>query len=339
MKKSLIISIAILIFGGFLLTGCKKNNSTTKGTLDGALKLVMPSYVEVGFTKTFSLDTMTVLSRPDGKKIGYYFTNPFKQKNDTVISPDGKFNEKAYVFEVEDTLGVVSLVFGASSSDEYYGKTATANFTVVKKGLDGKGSITGFSSYEDDVRFTDTRDWKSYLATPVGGVLWMRNNLCWEGAGVPYRGYAVLSDLFGQYYTWEEAQSACPDGWRLPSESDWEALAASCDREVGPDGVISGMAGKIMADIYFNGTKMWEFSRYVKVTDQTHLSVLPAGYASLMDGQNSFNSMYKYAAFWTSDQKDGKGVLRYIYRDNDSVYSGTFDKNSMAASVRCVKSE
>lgn len=138
MKKSLIISIAILIFGGFLLTGCKKNNSTTKGTLDGALKLVMPSYVEVGFTKTFSLDTMTVLSRPDGKKIGYYFTNPFKQKNDTVISPDGKFNEKAYVFEVEDTLGVVSLVFGASSSDEYYGKTTTANFTVVKRVLTAK---------------------------------------------------------------------------------------------------------------------------------------------------------------------------------------------------------
>lgn len=339
MKKSLIITAAVIVMGSILSGGCKKDNSTTKGTLDGSLKLVMPAYVESGYTKTFSLDTMTVLSRPDGAKIGYYFANPFKEKNDTVITADGKIDKKSYTFEVEDTLGVVSLVFGAVSSDDYYGKSTTTSFTVVKKGLDGRGSITGFRSYDEDILFTDTRDGRTYKAVKAGDLLWMRSNLAWNGSGLPYLRYDVLSDIFGRYYTWEEAQTACPDGWRLPTEADWSALAESCGKEVGADGSINGMAGKVMADIYFNDTRMWEFSRYVKLTDETHLSALPAGYVSLAGDDASFSSMYKYAAFWTSDQNDDKGILRYIYRDSDTVYAGQYDKSSFAASVRCVRSE
>ena len=31
--------------------------------------------------------------------------------------------------------------------------------------------------------------------------------------------------IFGKYYTWTEAQTACPEGWELPSDADFVELA------------------------------------------------------------------------------------------------------------------
>lgn len=329
--------MSFAVLGLLVIGGCKKDTTTTKNTLDGSLSLVMPEYLEVGFSKTFSLDTMMTVSRPDNKPIGYYFTNPFTEKNDTVVSVDGLHDEKLYTFTVKDTIGVVSFSFAAMSSDDYYGKSATAEFTVVKRGLDGEGSITGFSAYDGDELLLDERDGRNYPVTEAGGRKWMRTNLAWEGAGTAYRGYDVLSDIFGRYYTWEEARNACPEGWTLPSEEDWKALAESCGAGTDAGGNFKGMAGKLLADLRFNKTRMWEFSRYVKITDEARLSVMPSGYASLSPAGTDFSSMYRYAAIWTSDEDGERGVMRYIYRDSDNVFRGLADKTTFAASVRCVK--
>ena len=31
-------------------------------------------------------------------------------------------------------------------------------------------------------------------------------------------------DKHGNLYTWEEANTLCPDGWRLPTDEDWKNL-------------------------------------------------------------------------------------------------------------------
>ena len=340
MKKSFIIPLTLLALAASVAGGCKKEE-TTKSSLDGSLSLVLPKYVEPGFTKTFFIDTMTTLTRPDGAAIGYYFSDPFLASNDTIVKADGSINERYYEFTVLDTIGVVNLSFGACSSDDYYGSIKTASFTVVRKGSNGRASITGFDQSVEDERLVDMRDLKVYPCVNIDGTLWMRSNLAWEGAGKVYEGYDVMSDIFGRYYTWEEAQSACPEGWRLPDEDDWLALASKYAESSARDTDYQGMAGNLMADLYYNGTRMWEYSRYVKVSDKSHLSLMPSGYAMVIGNGAEFSALYEYAALWTADEGEGgeKGVLRYIYRDNDNVFRGLADKTNFAASVRCVKSE
>lgn len=165
----------------------------------------------------------------------------------------------------------------------------------------------------------------------------MRQNLAWEGAGHAYGGCDVMSDIFGRYYSWTEAQTACPDGWTLPSDADWVALGAAFGKsaEAGKD--LQGLAGSLMQNLYFNGTRMWEFWRDVKITDKSGLSVMPSGYMTCDSGKFENKSLYKYAAFWTSDSENGSGVLRYIYHDKDIVYRGLMSQTDFASTVRCVR--
>ena len=206
------------------------------------------------------------------------------------------------------------------------------SYSVVLPGLDGNGSITKFDKKGSEP-VTDGRDGKEYYVTDNEGLTWMRQNLAWEGAGVTYLDCVALNDLFGRYYTWEEAQTACPEGWRLPSDADWTALAGAAAAEQD----LPGLAGRVMGDIYFNGTKMWEYWREVKITDQLGLSAIPVGYATVSGKDYTFDGLYAYAAFWTADEADGLGVCRYLFHKQDVVFRGLMSKTEFAASVRCVR--
>lgn len=316
-----------------VLAGCKKNDETEYEYLKGKLSLSMPAYVLPGYTKTFMIDTLMTMSRPDGGTVGYYFTDPDTGKSDTLVLASGVIDHHYFTVTVPDKLATQSLRLVAFVGDDsnYYSSTVSAPYTIVRPGVSSDSSISRFQVTAS--RTTDTRDSKVYYTTEAGGHVWMRQNLAWEGAGKPYQLCNAMTDVFGRYYTWEEAQTACPDGWRLPADADWTALAEGA--EAGKD--IAGLAGQVMADLYFNETKMWEYWREVKITDGLRISAMPTGYATVAGGDYTFDSLYKYAAFWTSDESGGLGVCRYIYHDKDIVYRGRMSKTDFAAMVRCVK--
>ena len=316
-----------------VLTGCKKDNDKEYKSLDGTLSLSMPAYVAPGYTKTFKLDTLTTLSRSDGGSIGYRFTDPDTGKSDTLVTASGQVLHDTYTVTVPDRTTSLKLTLSAfvDADSDYYGTSVSSSFTVVRPGVTPESSITRFQPTASHL--TDPRDGRQYYTVRAGGHDWMRQTLAWEDAGEPYQRCEAMTDVFGLYYTWEEAQTACPEGWRLPTDADWTALAEGA--AAGRD--IAGLAGRVMGDLYFNGTKMWEYWRDVKITDELRLSVMPVGYATLADGAYSFDGLYTYAAFWTSDESDGMGVCRYIYHDKDIVYRGRMSKTDFAASVRCVR--
>ena len=100
---------------------------------------------------------------------------------------------------------------------------------------------------------------------------------------------------------------------------------------------IPGLAGDLMANLYFNGIRMWEYWREVTVTDKLHFSAMPVGYVNVGNGTHGFNGLYSYAAFWTSDQDGDLAVARYLYEARDVVYRGRMSKTDFGASVRCVR--
>ena len=332
MKLNNILLPALLVAALAILPGCKKENTETK-TLSGYLSVELPPYMGGGETKTFMIDTLMTLICPDGETIGYYFRDETTQSNDTLVTADGKILKHYYTYTAPSTKGDAKLTLaGVMGKDsKYSGFSTSYTTTVVFPGLSGSGSITGFDK-EGSWTYRDFRDGRTYYCSIIGDLFWMRQNLAWDEAGVPFEGCGVMTDVFGRYYTWEEAQTACPNGWRLPTDAEVVALqenaAASKD--------IPGLAGKLMADLYFNDTRRGESWRDVKITDELCFSAIPVGYGLGAEGSYDFQGDFKYAVFWTSDEEDGYGICRYIYQNKDIVYRGRMSKTDFVAPVRCV---
>jgi uncharacterized protein (TIGR02145 family) len=68
--------------------------------------------------------------------------------------------------------------------------------------------------------------------TMQDGKVWMMKNLSYAGEGSwCYENTPSICATYGRLYTWEAAQKACktlsPGNWRLPSDSEWKALAGA----------------------------------------------------------------------------------------------------------------
>lgn len=321
---------------------CKKDEDEdiTRDYLSGRISLPLPAYMLKGESKTFKLDTIAFLKRADDQKIGYYFKDPATGTYDTLVF-DGGVPNPAYpggVFTITapDELGSFSSVL-TGFSDMYYVTSAVAYFDTVDPRLDGNGSITGFTHLVTDGTFTDPRDSYTYYTVKAAGLEWMRMNLVWDGAGVPYSNAKAMTRVFGRFYSREEAVSACPSGWRLPTDAEWIALASLSASSSVTSGDIPGAAAGIMGDLSFNGNKMWEYWPSVKITNATGLTAIPAGYAMTATSTTSFKGMGSYATFWTSDMEGNLAVYRYIYQDNNTLFRGEADATSFRANVRCVR--
>lgn len=315
---------------------CKKeDNEDTKQYLSGKIRISMKSYVEPGYTKSFQVDTMSALYRADRGPLGYYFRSPAFAILDTV-KRENEIEAREFTFTVPDTLGTFTLQVAGFSTD-YYSSAADAVFHVVKPGHGEKTSLTGFDINKSDRQFTDKRDGHSYYIIDAGDTEWFRENLAWNGAGYSFEDCEVMSSVFGRYYTWEEARNACPEEWRLPSETDWQNLLSTIGISADKYSDAKGAAGKLLENIRFNETVMWPFSRNVKISNSARFSAIPVGYAILEGKYRSYSGLNSYAIFWCSDKADDGSFCRYIYKDEDCLYSGVRDDKSFCASVRCVR--
>ncbi len=70
-----------------------------------------------------------------------------------------------------------------------------------------------------------------YKDIEINGVKWATQNVGEIGTFVDN-----MTD-YGNYYTWEEAQSVCPSGWRLPTNRELEQLVNSGSTWTTIDGI------------------------------------------------------------------------------------------------------
>ena len=333
-----------LLLGAALLSmvtavSCKdddEDDTTETESFTGSVSFTLPTYVSPGETYNFHIDG---ISREDSGSYGCIWTiEMFDVKDTTRLEEDLASVSGDYTFVVPDTLCTFT-VKGSVFASGYTTSSSSLSATIVSADKEN-GSITGRSfDAEKDFTFTDSRDGKEYWCTTIGDRDWFRENLACSGTGYPYDGSDHLEQLLGNYYSWNEAQAACPEGWRLPTSEDWGALAKELSGEdFGSTETFTGIAGKLMANVYFNGDRMWEYWPKVNITDSSHFSAIPAGYAMLLDeGEYEFTAYYKYAAFWVNDTYGDKALYRYLYVDKTDCFVGTAEKDGFLASVRCVR--
>lgn len=325
-------SIALFAVILFAAASCKDDETETLPSLTG-LYFSCPYFAGPGEAVKMTPKGVT---HPEGGEVGYYWrVTPTMSYNDTT---------DVYVHWFSDTLKTYTVNCYAFA-EGYNGDSYSRQVEVVKSGLDGSITQSGIAASDKKI----TVDGVDYYYVNIGGLDWFRNNLASAGSGTSYLNEDIVSDIFGRYYSYDEALNACPEGWRLPSEEDWMALADAMGSPAsGKYESFSNVAAKLMVNAYFNETALLEYWPQVgDVNNESKLSFMPFGYANLgirnEEGKYpsaSFEGMKEYVAVWTSDMvedEDGMAYFRYIITDQPEMLVGKGDVNTFGASVRCVR--
>lgn len=323
-------TLAFVLCAGVFSCKDKKDDSTVfKKTLSGMPEFSIPAYVSPG--DVLDLVPATVKTE-DEKLCGIYWAFSFSSSVRDTTRLEGGTGDAATRLVVPDTLKTFSVTC-AAFAEGYYNVSSSIAVTVVN----GQETFTGMDLPEDAAFFTDPRDGRTYPYVTIGDREWFARNLAHEG-GASYRDADAMQDVFGQYYSWDEALEACPDGWRLPTAEDWTALAVTAGVDAAEGGVYRGLAGRLMADAYMNDKKMWEFYPEVKLTNDMLFYAIPVGYATDAEGLHTFYGSSEYAIFWTAEEADEElAYCRQLYVSSPDVLKGALHKASFLASVRCVR--
>lgn len=325
-------SIVLLAVAALAVVACKDDETETLPSLSG-LYFECPHYVAPGQAVRM---TPNAVKHPEGGEVGYYWrVTPTMSSNDTT---------DVYVHWFSDTLQTYT-VSCTAFAEGYYGNTYTRNVEVVKSGLDGSVTETGIMATDKKI----TVDGVDYYYRKIGNLEWFRNNLASVEGGTAYLGEEIVSDIFGRFYSYNDAVNACPEGWRLPSEEDWMSLADALGSPAASKYVsFQDVTSKLLVNAYFNSEAMLEYWPQVgDVTNESKLAFMPFGFANLGQVDESgkypeakFEGMAEYVAVWTADKvegDEGMAYFRYIIADQPEMLVGKGDVNTFGAQVRCVR--
>jgi uncharacterized protein (TIGR02145 family) len=179
--------------------------------------------------------------------------------------------------------------------------------------------------------FIDSRDGKKYKTVKIGSQIWMAENLNYVTKGSKcYDNNSENCDKYGRLYNWNEALKACPEGWHLPTHTEWDELYRFID---GSNDTISPYksktAGKSLKTI--DG---WDSHKEKSGNgmDKYGFSALPGGriVAGRFDGIG-------YSGWWISASETNTNLVhvRRIYNDGDDAGWGNYGKKFLL-SIRCI---
>lgn len=172
-----------------------------------------------------------------------------------------------------------------------------------------------FKSYaQDQLTFVDPRDEKGYYITKIGETYWFSDNLNIQTLNSEcYDSVKENCQKYGQLYPYNEAKSACPTGWRLPTQEDWNSLKTTY-----------GTKAKAIAQ-----PNVWKGSKFKTADNESGLSVFPSGYK-----KSSFTGLWEEAWFWISEE----GYFWKVANGKNSVEKLT-NSEDIKMPVRCVFGE
>lgn len=185
--------------------------------------------------------------------------------------------------------------------------------------------------------FKDSRDNKSYGIIKIGNQTWFAENLNYTtGKSWCYNDDETNCKIYGRLYGWETAMTACPDGWRLPSNEDWEELIQYLGGydvagfKLKKDGTIESGNG------LWEGPGLWGKAN-AEGTNEVCFSALPGGYKIQGLGYTTINTQGNW---WSSSEEniENEATFYSLSRSHGKISRFTNYRNkSNGMSCRCIK--
>ena len=191
-----------------------------------------------------------------------------------------------------------------------------------------------FDLTKSDSFFIDKRDYNIYSVIKIGAQTWLGENLRYKGVESNFNpNHFNLNH--GRFYYWEDALTACPKGWELPSETDWQIL----ERYIGisqEDIEKRGADRKNDKATLLKSKFGW--SKDKNGSDLYNFSALATGDYNFHS--QTFHAIGELTHFWSSTQEDinDEVWIRALYFTSNSFDRGTYPPDwDMTFSCRCIK--
>lgn len=214
--------------------------------------------------------------------------------------------------------------------------------------------------------FTDTRDGNIYCTLTIGNQVWMAENLrylpsvnrgtdeSWsesryyvydyQGTNVEEAKDTYNYSEYGVLYNYIAAQTACPAGWHLPSDSEWTELEIYLENNgYNFDGYIDtdndrethNMIAKSLASTY-----NWSVSEIENTPGWLQRKNNSSGFNGKPAGWKTLNGQFAYinenGTWWSSTPYNGHHWDRYIHYTR--IYlTRSHNENHIGMSIRCIQ--
>ncbi|MDR2581996.1 MAG: hypothetical protein LBC75_00770 [Fibromonadaceae bacterium] len=149
---------------------------------------------------------------------------------------------------------------------------------------------------------TDSRDGKKYKTVKIGNYIWMAENLNYDAKDSKcYGDKPENCKQYGRLYSWNTAKTACPSGWHLPTDEDFNFLigATGGNKETGKN---------------IRANKGWKI-KGASNGDKFGFSALPAGLHS--DKYRGFRAEGYYAYWWAAGDIEKRDFHYTSYIDEN----------------------
>jgi uncharacterized protein (TIGR02145 family) len=348
MRRYRFLFIVILILG--LVQGCTKNDAgkdltqLTIGTrsLGNFTPSTLISYKRLeGYIVQLSSDTITfTILLPELKTGDYSITNEALSEGKAFFNIDFKqssYSASSGSISITDTSNnSISGIYSVTNASKGFGdplKISNGKFTKAQIGS------FAYSSVED-------YEHNQYKTVEIGTQTWMAQNLksriYANGDSIRevyrYSDSDSLTNIYGLYYTWNSAthnsdiemtQGACPQGWHLPSNTEWQQL-------------LSNLGGELVAGGKLKSLISWNVAN-VGADNSSGFSALGAGMHHPVVEYPDLSERMGYQTFFWSSTFDTTifdiSTAWSLSIDNAtrSVLRSPYYRTDMGFSVRCIK--
>jgi len=183
----------------------------------------------------------------------------------------------------------------------------------------------GFIYGQDKGTFTDKRDGHTYRWAAFGKQVWLLGNLGYKtptGSWV-YNNDTTKEAAYGRLYDWTTAQKACPKGWHMPKDGEWNTLITILGGEDVAGGKLQE-ADSIPAAI-----------RPAKEGDLDNFTALLAGMRHM---DSSYTGFGMWGGCWSATAPTDIATVFLFTRHGKPIGKSSNDKTS-AFSVKCVRNK
>jgi len=183
--------------------------------------------------------------------------------------------------------------------------------------------VSHYPNGDDIPNVTDENQWTALGDNNTDDAYCYYDNDPNTDYGALYTYAAAIADNWQRDNT--AGQGICPDGWHLPTDSEWNTLRTYLGGE--------SIAGGKMKE---TGTLHWNDPN-VGATNESGLTALPGGYRCYFQG--NFSSKGDRGYIWSATgYRPETAYIRYLYNINTKDYRSTLNK-SYGLSIRCIKND